>query len=110
MVHEILPKGAENAISAAELVRLTGHSSTRHLQNTIAVERERGNLILSTCRNGGGYFMPDDGEKGQAEISEFCNTLYARAINTLKVYSLTRKALETPTGQLQMEVDEFGNI
>lgn len=82
MVHKFLLQGAENALSTADLVKITGLKSARELQTLIACERDAGHLILSTCRNGGGYFLPDEGSKGRAEIAEFVTTLQHRAINT----------------------------
>ena len=59
----------------------------------IAKERAEGKLILSTCRNGGGYFAPSDGALGVAEIRSFIATLNNRAINTQKALTAARKAL-----------------
>ena len=52
-----------------------------------------GKLILSTCRNGGGYFAPSDGALGVAEIRSFIATLNNRAVNTQKALTAARKAL-----------------
>jgi len=90
-IARILPQGAENAVSTKELVRLTGLRNARTLQIAIASEREHDALILSTTR--GGYFLPDDGEKGQQEIAEFVQTLRARAINTLRALRGAKQAL-----------------
>ena len=51
------------------LADLVGASSVRDLQHMVAFERERGALILSTCK--GGYYRPADGEQGQREIAAF---------------------------------------
>ena len=90
-IEQLLPQGAENAVGTAELVRLTGLRNSRTLQIAIATERERGALILSTTK--GGYFLPDDGLKGQQEIAEFVRTLRARAINTLRALRGAKQAL-----------------
>ena len=94
MVHEFLHQGAENAASTAELVRLLDFKSSRDLQEIIARERDEGHLILSTSQNGGGYFLPDDGDKGQSEIRAFVRTLHNRATNTLRAAATARAALE----------------
>jgi len=99
-IARILPQGAENAVSTAELVRLTGLRNSRTLQIAIATERERGALILSTTK--GGYFLPDDGEKGQQEIAEFVRTLRARAINTFRAMRSAKKALSGVEGQTDL--------
>lgn len=99
MVHELLGHGQANAIPTAELVKLTGCTSARDLQAHIAAEREQGHLILSSCRRGGGYFLPADGPDGRAEIAAFCATLRARAINTLRILRDARRALAELDGQ-----------
>lgn len=96
-IESFLPRGAENALSTAYLVQLTGCSSARMLQKAIEAERERGVLILSATT--GGYFLPDYGEKGKREIAEYVRTLQARALNTLKAAKAARKALEVLEGQ-----------
>jgi hypothetical protein len=101
MVFENLSQGAENALSTADLVKLTGVKSARELQAMIARERADGCLILSSNR--GGYFRPSDGEKGQLEIVAFCRTLLARALNTIKALKTAREALESVDGQTQID-------
>ena len=102
MVSDFLKHGAENACSTSELVRLTGAKSARELQIQIARERNNGALIISTCLNGGGYFLPDDGEKGKREIEGFVRTLQSRVLNTLKAVQVAKKALQDIDGQLEI--------
>lgn len=102
-IFDFLPQGEANAIRTSELVRLTGVRSARDLQNKIAAERESGYIILSSCRNGGGYYRPSDGQEGQREIAAFIQTLRARALNTLKVLKTARKALEGAEGQITLD-------
>lgn len=102
-IFDLLPQGEANAIRTCELVRLTGVRSARDLQNRIATERENGYIILSSCRNGGGYYRPSDGQEGQREIAAFIQTLRARALNTLKVLKAARKALEGAEGQITLD-------
>lgn len=99
----MLLQGEQNALPSGELVRLTGFKSVRELQNEIAREREAGALILSSCRGGGGYFLPAPGEAGQREISAFVATLRARALNTLRVLKAAREALEGLDGQVSLD-------
>lgn len=54
-------QGERNAVPSRELRKWTGLKTNRELQIVIAKERAEGKLILSTCRNGGGYFAPSDG-------------------------------------------------
>lgn len=102
-IERLLLHGQENAQSVEELAKLAGLRSTRELQLQIAREREAGALILSTCRGGGGYFLPSDGEAGQREIGAFVATLRARAINTLRVLKAAREALEGLDGQVSLD-------
>lgn len=101
-IADILPKGEENAIKSEELARMAGVSTTRQLRLLVADERAAGALILSTLK--GGYFMPDDGAKGRAEITAYSRTLEARALNTLKALSPARRALR------KMEAADSGQI
>ena len=103
VIESLLLQGEENAIPSSDLANLAGVKSTRELQLMIAQEREAGALILSTCRGGGGYFMPSPGEAGQREISAFVATLRARAINTLRVLKAAREALESLDGQIVID-------
>ena len=86
-------QGERNAVSSRELLKWTGLKTNRDLQIVIAKERAEGKLILSTCRNGGGYFAPSDGALGMAEIRSFIATLNNRAVNTQKALTAARKAL-----------------
>ena len=86
-------QGERNAVPSRELRKWTGLKTNRELQIVIAKEREEGKLILSTCRNGGGYFAPSDGALGVSEIRSFIATLNNRAVNTQKALTAARKAL-----------------
>lgn len=101
-----LKRGEKNAISSKNLVMLSGFRSVRDLQAEIAREREAGALILSTCRHGGGYFLPADGEEGKKEISAFVATLAARAVNTLRAMKHAKRALKTLDGQIMIRDGE----
>ncbi len=92
-IASLLPVGKENAISTAELVRLTGCTSARELQQHIASERKAGAVICSS--SAGGYFLPANHE----EMAEFCKILENRAKNTLMALRSTRRALNVPEGQ-----------
>ena len=98
-----LPQGEENAIRAKDLARQCGYKSARDLQHAIALERETGALILSTCQHGGGYYRPADGEAGKREINAFVGTLASRALNTLKAIKAARRELKTIDGQVTFD-------
>lgn len=80
MIEKFLLEGKQNAISSQSLSNLVGCKSVRELQQIIAEERSKGMVILSTCQNGGGYYLPC-GDK--SEVIEFIRTLQNRAENTL---------------------------
>lgn len=92
-IASLLRVGKENAISTAELVRLSGCVSARDLQNRIAEERNAGAIICSG--SGKGYWLP----KNRKEVEEFCNTMEKRARNIFNASRSARKALEIPEGQ-----------
>lgn len=101
-VEALLPQGEANAIRTRELVALTGYRTARALQAEIEAERRRGALILSSVRNGGGYFLPADGEQGREEISAFVRTLDARARKTQLALRSARRALRECEGQTEV--------
>ena len=107
-VFDRLPQGEENAIQAKELARQCGFKGARDLQHAIALERETGALILSTCRHGGGYYRPAPGEAGRQEVSAFIRTLRARAINTLRAIRAAHEALERLDGQIELQMTHNG--
>lgn len=90
---DFLPRGENNAIPSKTLAELSGCKSVRELQYRIAAER-KDHLILSTCRNGGGYYAPARGRAGRAEITAFVATLRSRALNTLAALKTAQAALQ----------------
>lgn len=101
VIFDLLPQGEANAVSSKELAQMVGAASVRELQHRVAAERGAGALILSTCK--GGYFRPQDGEVGQAEISHFVATLRSRALNTLKALRAAKEALSKAEGQITLD-------
>lgn len=99
-IMSLLSVGKENAISTADLVRLTGCKSPRDLQERIAYERNHGAVICSG--SGRGYWKP----KNRQEIQEFVRTMDARALNTLRAAKSARAALKIPAGQQVIEGSE----
>ena len=103
LIESLLPTGEQNAIRASDLAHLAGVKSNRELRNMISRERAAGALILSTCRNGGGYFLPSGGEAGRREMEAFVATLRTRALNTLRAVKAARSALERVEGQIALD-------
>lgn len=79
MIEKFLLEGKQNAIKSQQLADLVGCKSVRELQEIIATERATGSVILSTCQNGGGYFLPSN----LREVKDFVVTLENRGKNTL---------------------------
>lgn len=96
-IASLLPVGKENAISTTDLVRLTGCSTARELQQYIAQERKAGAVICSSTT--GGYYLPAN----HGEIAEFCKSLESRAKNTFVAIQSARRALDLPEGQQSIE-------
>lgn len=103
MVMEALHIGKENAISAQDLCDCLKFNSIRDLQHEIARERKAGAVILSTCQDGGGYFLPGN----DREVKQFIKTLENRAKNTFAILRSARRVLrqqevtkdeQSPTG------------
>lgn len=88
-IESLLPTGKTNAIPSQALADLTGCKSVRELQELIAAERAAGAVILSTCYDGGGYYLPET----TAEVQEFIRTLESRGKNTLAALRSAREYL-----------------
>lgn len=89
VVKEALHTGKENAISAQALCNFLGFNSVRELQHEISRERNAGAVILSTCQDGGGYFLPGN----DREVRQFIRTLESRANNTFEALCSARRYL-----------------
>lgn len=94
MIEKFLLKGKKNAIASQKLADLVGCKSVRELQEVIAEERAAGAVILSTCQDGGGYFLPQNTE----EVREFVVTLESRGKNTLLALKSARDYLKRLEG------------
>ncbi len=94
-ISDYLPTGKENAVPSKELAARLGFDTVRDLQRAVERERQSGAVILSTCTDGGGYYLSDD----PLEIAAFIRTLNTRASNTLRSLESARAALDELTGQ-----------
>jgi len=86
---EVLPMGKENAIPSRELADLCGYKHIRELQKDIETLRINGEVIASTCQNGGGYFRPAN----ESELREYISTVESRAKNSFRSLKSARRAL-----------------
>ena len=97
-ITDYLPTGKENAIPSKTLAEILGFDTVRELQKAIERERQAGAVILSTCTEGGGYFLPAT----ETEIREFIRTLSNRAKNTRRSMESALDALDGMTGQMRL--------
>ena len=94
MVVEFLKRGKQKAIPSKQLAKMVGCKNVRDLRALISKERQQGAVILSTSRNGGGYYLPSDAD----EVREFIRTLDARARHTFLALRSARKYLKELEG------------
>lgn len=102
-VAPLLGRGAENALSTPALMQALGFRDRRQLRTLLEQERDEGALILSTCRGGGGYFLPsEDPTQARDELAAFVHTVRSRAINSLRILKAARRELRECEGQLRI--------
>ena len=87
-ISSLLLRGAENAIPGPELAHMAG-VNPRTLR--LMVDRER--LHYPICADDGGYYLPDDGNKGARELRKFLRRMDSRAAANRKVTRSARAAL-----------------
>lgn len=92
MISDYIPIGRENKIRSKDLADILGYRIVRDLQKAIEAERANGAVILSTCTDGGGYWLPDENELH--EVKQFIHTLEARARNTLAALESAKAFLD----------------
>lgn len=99
MISEYLGRGKGAALTMNDLKLLTGYSR-RDIQKQIALERESGELILSTTQAPGGYYLPCN----SSEVREYVESMSRRAKSTFRAAAAARKALR------EMEERERGQL
>lgn len=93
-IYDLLPVGAEYAISRRQLSAITGLPD-RRLRRQIAEERRAGLLILSsTAEVGGGYFRPADTQ----ELRRWVAMMTAHTNAALAVIRAAQEALAAAEG------------
>ena len=85
----MLPRGSENAVTTAELLRRTGYACKRQLTKAIQAERKAGALIASRTDGQGGYFQPSS----RAELEDYVRSMDHRARSIMFTIKTARKAL-----------------
>ena len=89
MIKELLKYGKENITTTEELMQLTKINDTREIQWIVQKERQDGAVILSTCGNGGGYWLPNT----ESELKEFIKSMNKRKSEIDKSTESARKLL-----------------
>lgn len=88
-VYDLLPTGAEYAISRRQLIQITGLAD-RKLRRKIAEERKAGLLILSSAAlSGGGYYRPSNTQ----ELRRWVAMMTAHVNATLAVIRAAQEAI-----------------
>ena len=88
-IFDLLPVGAENAVSRRELSALTGIED-RQLRRQIAKERRAGVLILSSSESNGGYYRAASRE----ELQRYVRSMQSRSKEILTVIRKAEEALQ----------------
>ena len=88
-IYSLLPAGEQSALSAANLTRLAGFKSERSLRQAVDREREN-NLILASDQ---GYFRPQSGDRGIAEIRAFLRRMDCRMRSNRRSTKMARAVL-----------------
>lgn len=88
-IYDLLPVGAEYAISRRELSALTGIED-RQLRRQIAKERRAGVLILSSSESNGGYYRAASRE----ELQRYVRSMQSRSKEILTVIRTAEEALQ----------------
>lgn len=89
-IYEMLPIGKSKRIPSAELVDRIGVKDPRELRKVIHKERAAGEVIASTSKDGGGYYIPKD----QSELAEYISIMEGHALSELKVLKTARAAMK----------------
>lgn len=92
LISNLLHEGAENGVTLAELVRLTGEDE-RSIRRRIQTERKAGKLIMSDCKSG--YFLPTS----SLDIQRFIHSMTRRSREIADVSRAAEDALLKMTGQ-----------
>lgn len=104
-ISDNLKHGKENAMSIEALQGITLGFDKRKIMSIIQKERAEGEIILASST--GGYFLPDEGEKGTAEIQEYYRIHSARIKWALKFMSILNKLIDERTsGQIALGIEE----
>lgn len=89
---DILPLGEPSAVPASDLATLAGYSNTRSLRLAVDRLRAQGVPVLASDA---GYFRPDAGPAGIAEMKRFLRRQDARMASNRRTTRLIRARLKS---------------
>ena len=95
LIYDLLPVGESNKISTHALMQLINEPTVKGLKNRIRAERMNGALILSTTKNGGGYYKP----MNDTEITEFIELYSHHAISIFAMLKTAKESLKGKSAQ-----------
>ena len=90
MIYDVLPTGAENAVTARELARLLD-VPVRVITATVEQERRAGKPICSSNRRPCGYYIAAD----RGELIQFCRRQQRRGGEVMKTHAALLKIVPT---------------
>lgn len=89
-VSRLLLHGEQNAIAASDLATLAGYSNTRSLRQ--AIDRERENSVILASDKG--YYKPQPGDTGLAEIRAFVKRMDSRMKSNRQAVRVCKRVLK----------------
>lgn len=93
---DLIPVGAENAVSRRDLCAITGLED-RALRQLVHKERKAGHQILTNMESGG-YYRPEHSQ----DTVRFIRSMRRRAAETLAVADAVEAALSEEIGQIRI--------
>ena len=97
MVHELLHRGMENALTKEALCSML-EMSERGFRKQVERERKNGVLIISDSQHGG-YFLP----KNNAEIRRFLKQETHRAVNIFQALKPFRDEIKQEKKEMKLQ-------
>lgn len=89
-IYSLLLPGEERALSSPELAKLAGYKNERSLR--MAIDKERKDLLILASDKG--YFRPQPGDKGLAEIHAFVRRMDLRMKSNRQTIRACKRVLK----------------
>ena len=95
---DVLPIGAENAISARTLAAVLGLRDVRAVSRRVELERRSGVPICASVGTPGGYFLPSS----PGELKRYLDSLNRRIGEVCRTRNACEDTLRRMTGQINI--------